>query len=133
MTLSNVRDWLKALFPEAEHFYVGALDRKQLQSIGVYSRDSRGASPDIALGGMDSTRTLRREVSLLIHWNRNAAQTEEAAQRLFDSLLRCTSAVIGGHQVDYLRLRTAEPVDVGADDSGVYERVVWLDIYYQKE
>lgn len=132
MNLSDVRDWLKRLFPEVEHFYIGKLDRKQPKSIGVYSRDTRGTNPDIALGGKDSTKTLVKEVSILIHWNTNADETEKAGYRLFDAICDCEKAEIGGKDVDYLRLRTHEPVDVGTDNGGVYERVLWIDIYYQK-
>lgn len=39
---------------------------------------------------------------------------------------------IGEMQVNYLRLLVPEPVDVGTDDAGVYERVIWVDIYYER-
>lgn len=131
MILSDVRDWLKTIC-QAEHLYIGKLDRKQEKSLGVYSRAATGTPPATALGGLDCTKTQVKQVSLLLHWNNNARETEAAAQELFDTLRAAETVRIGGCPVDYLRLMTPEPVDVGTDDDGVYERVIWMDIYYER-
>lgn len=131
MTLSDVRDWLKTI-SSAEHFYIGKLDRKQDKSLGVYSRSSTGTPPVTSLGGPDSTKTAVKQVSLLLHWNNNAKETETAAQELFDTLRAAENIQIGGRKVDYLRLMVPEPVDVGTDENGVYERVIWMDIYHER-
>ena len=39
---------------------------------------------------------------------------------------------IGGTRVYYIRLMVPESVDVGPDDAGVYERVIWLDLIYER-
>lgn len=131
MTLANVRDWLKTI-GLAEHYYIGKLDRKEDKSLGVYSRAGTGTPPVTALGGLDCTRTEAKRVSLLLHWNNNASETDEAAQALFEALRAAENVQIGGHQVDYLRLMVPEPVDVGTDENGVYERVLWVDFYYER-
>lgn len=131
MTLSDVRDWLKTLAP-AGHYYIGKLDRKEDKSLGVYSRASTGTPPTTALGGLASTKTAVKRVSLLLHWNNNAKETEAAAQELFDRLRAAENIRIGGHRADYLRLLVPEPVDVGTDETGVYERVIWMDVYYER-
>ena len=79
MTLSDVRDWLKSLNC-AEHYYIGKLDRKQDKSLGVYSRAQTGAPAEIALGGLAATKTAVKRVSLLVHWNNSAKETEAAAR-----------------------------------------------------
>lgn len=127
MTLTDVRDWLSTI-TEAEHYYVGKLDRKQEKSLGVYSRAATGAPPEIALG--QNTKTEWKQISLLLHWTNNARDTEEAAQELFDELRAADDIQIGDATVDYLRLLVPEPVDVGTDDTGIYERVIWMDLYY---
>jgi hypothetical protein len=160
MTLSDVRDWLKRfavnteelqvdgeiycvatgtgdsepflLLALVEHYYIGKLDRKQNRSIGVYSRATTGEQPVTALGGLQCTGTAVKQISILIHWNNNARETDAAAQELFNMLLAAENIQIGGHQVDYLRLMVPEPVDVGTDENGVYERVIWMDIYYER-
>lgn len=132
LTLAQVRDWLKTV-SAAEHFYIGKLDRKQPKSLGVYSRAATGSPFEMALGGPEQTATGVKQISLLLHWNENARETEAAAGALFDALLTAAPLQIGGVRVDVLRLMVPEPVDVGADDSGVYERVIWMDLYYDRQ
>lgn len=131
MTLAEVRDWLKTI-SAAEHFYIGKLDAKQDKSLGVYSRAALGQPPDIALGGLSCTKTAVKQVSLLLHWNQNAKETEAAAQALFEAIQAAEPIQIGQTQVAFLQLLVPEPVDVGTDDNGVYERVIWVDFYYRR-
>ena len=131
MTLAAIRDWLKTL-GVARRYYTGRLDRKEPESLGVYDRAGTGRAPVIALGGLDQTRTGVKEVSLLLHWNESPRETEEAAARLFRLLRGAKEFQIDGQRVDYLRLLAPEPVDVGTDEAGICERVIWMDIYYER-
>ena len=129
MILSDVKDWLKTL-NVAEHYFVGKLDNKQDKSLGVYQRDA--GRPGIALGGLENTKYAVKRVSLLLHWNNNAKETETAAYELYEKLLTTDRPIIGGIQVYVISMQTAEPQDVGTDDAGIYERVIWADIYYER-
>ena len=45
---------------------------------------------------------------------------------------------VGGYKkydtkVDFLSMQVPESVDVGTDDKGIYERVIWFDIYYERK
>lgn len=130
ITLANVRDWLKT-YGIAEHYYIGKLDNKQDKSIGVYSL-KRSGSPMIPYGGMSQSTYDVKSISVLVHWNKNAAETEQAAYELFNRLLSETDLKINNKQVYFLRLNVPEPVDVGTDDKGVYERVIEFEIFYQR-
>lgn len=131
ITLANIRDWIETL-GIGEKFYIGKLDNKKDKSIGIYQREGYGGS-NIAIGGMSATKTMSKSISILIHWNKNANETENAAQSLYDKLLRTKDVTINGHHIDYLYLAVPEPVDIGTDDKGVYERVIWIDFYYQRK
>ena len=130
MTLADIRDWIKEL-GVGEHFYIGKLDNKKEKSIGVYQREPYGP-PQIAIGGLDATKTAVKQVSILIHWNKNAKETEGSAQFLYNKLLCERNVTINGTHVNYIYLAIPEPIDVGTDDSGVYERVIWMDLYYER-
>lgn len=130
MTLADIRDWIKTL-GAGENFYIGKLDNKKERSVGIYQRRPSG-NPEIALGGLDCTKTVTKQVSILIHWNQNANETEEAAKELYKKILRATDVTIAGKHVNYIRLEVPEPVDVGTDENGVYERVIWLDFIYER-
>lgn len=128
--LAEVRDWVKTL-GVGEHFYIGKLDNKQKKSVGIYQRRPSG-NANIALGGLDNTKTEQKQVSILIHWTKYANEAEEAAQRLYDKILQTENLEIAGKHVSYLKLEMPEPVDVGTDESGVYERVIWLTLYHER-
>lgn len=130
MNLADIRDWIKTL-GVGENFYIGKLDNKREKSIGIYQRRPSGRA-EIALGGLDHTKTVTKQVSILIHWNQYANETEEAAQELYDKMLRSSNVTIAGKHVQYIRLEVPEPIDVGTDDNGVYERVIWLDLIYER-
>lgn len=131
MTLADIRDWLKTL-NVAEGCYIGKIDASKEKVIGVYQRPQY-TSADIAIGGMDATKTACKHISILVHWNRNARETESKAQWLYNNLLCVRDLEIAGEHVDYIHLLVPEPVDIGTDDNGIYERVIWVDLYYQKK
>ena len=130
---TDIREWIASLgIAEDEHVYMGKLDNKQQKSIGVYSRSSSG-SPNIALGGLDYTSYDVRPISLLVHWNRSKPESEAAAYKLFETIRNVSSLDIGDTYINYIRLMVPEPQDVGTDDNGVYEYVIWLDFIYQRK
>lgn len=133
LNLKDIRQYISSLGIAADdHVYMGKLDGKKQKSIGVYHRKAEGP-PQIALGGLSCTSYGIKPIALLVHWNRSAAETEEAAQRLYEKLLEASEVQIGNTQIRFLVLQVPEPIDVGTDDDGVYEYVIWLDFIYQRE
>ena len=128
MTLADIRDWLKTL-DAADHYHIGRLNNKKERSLGVYSRAGSGP-PVIGIGGT-STYNIK-SVSVLLHWNENARETEEAAHSLWEKLQDVTDIDAGSGHIQYLRLIVPEPVPVGTDENGVYEYVIQFDVYYRR-
>lgn len=132
MTLDDVLAFLETLDTGAENFYCGTLNAKKNKSIGVYQlKSGRGSSRNIAVGGVGYTKTGSKGISLLVHWNENSHETEMAAQKIYDLLANARGVTIGGKAVSYIELLLVEPVDVGTDEHGIFERVVEFTIYYQ--
>ena len=133
LRLTDIRDWISGLgVASADHVYIGKLDNKQQKSIGIYSRSGSGP-PNIALGGLEHTTYDTRAISLLVHWNRDKPESEAAAYELFEKLRNISSLSIGDTHINYINLMVPEPQDVGTDDNGVYEYVIWLDLIYQRK
>jgi hypothetical protein len=130
MKLSDIRDWLKTL-GIGEHFYIGKIDNKQQKAIGVYTQ-SRAAPAVIAIGGLACTKHNKISAKILIHWNKNADESEQAARSLYSALLERTHFIFNNIKIDYLELENPEPINVGSDDSGVYEWVIDFSIYYER-
>ena len=131
ITLAEVRDWIKT-FNAANNYYIGKIDNKQENSIGIYQRKTIDG-PRVAIGGRLLASYEVKSISILIHWNKNANETEKRAQYLYNRLFEAESVVIGGTPIKMIALLQNEPVDVGTDDNNVYERVIELDLYYERE
>lgn len=133
LKLTEIRQWIASLgIAEDQHVYIGKLDNKQLKSIGVYGRSGSG-SPGIALGGLECTTYDTKRLSLLVHWTTRKAESEVAAYELFEKLRNVSSLDIGDTHINYLSLMVPEPQDVGTDEGGVYEYVIWLDLIYERK
>lgn len=133
LAIDDIRSYIASLgIADDDSVYIGKMDGKKQKSIGVYSRPTSG-SPNIALGGLDCTTYDVKPISLLVHWGEDKGAAEAAACGLFEKLRNVTSLSIGGTHINYLRLMVPEPQDVGTDDNGVYEYVIWLDFLYERE
>lgn len=133
LKMKDIRKWIVDLgIAEDSHVYIGKLDNKKQKSIGIYSRSASG-SPEIALGGLDCTSYETRRLSILVHWSKGKSESEEVAFELWEKFRSTSSLTIGNTPVPYLRLMVPEPQDVGTDDSGVYEYVIWLDLIYLRK
>lgn len=132
LKLVDIRNYIVSLgIAEDSHVYIGKLDNKQEKSIGVYNRKQDGAA-QIPLGGMQNKSYDVKPVSLLVHWNRRVSESEKAAQELYEKLLNVQNLTIGDTGIRFLALQTPASVDVGTDDNGVYEFVIWIDFVYER-
>lgn len=133
LALKDIKQYISGLgIADEEHVYIGRLDNKKEKCIGVYGRPTSGPA-NMAIGGLECTTYDTKSVSLLIHWNKIKDESERTAYDLFKKLRSVTSLSIGDTHINYLRLMVPEPQDVGSDDGGVYEYVIWLDFIYQRK
>lgn len=133
LTLDDIRSYIAGLeIASDSNVYIGKLNSKREHSIGIYHRKGDGP-PSIALGGWDYTSHDVRRISLLIHWDRDVQASEHAAYELYEKLKTQSGLMIGDTEISCIILQVPEPVDVGTDDNGVYEYVIWLDFIYQRK
>lgn len=128
MTLAEVRDWLK-LQVDCPAWYIGKADTKEQKTISLYNLNI--GTPVLAIGGLANTSYAVKAISILVHWSKNADTAERKAQEVYGALFG-QSAVIAGKRVINFQMRTAEPVSVGTDDSGIFEYVIEVTIYYER-
>lgn len=131
--LSDVRDFIASLgFVDDEQVYSGKLEDKKDKSLGVYNRKVN--TPDtIPLGGLKLKSFRIKQVSILVHWNRSQRDTEKAAIELFRLLQKQKDFAIGQIKGKFILMGMDEPQSVDTDDNGIYEYVIWCDIYYERE
>lgn len=129
ITTKDFREFVETI-SEAEHYYIGMLNNKPDKAIGIYNLKGSGSQPRAI--GSESTYAIK-DISILIHWNKNADETERAALSLYEKLRTIKNVIINAHTVYMIELLTLEPVDVGTDEKGVYERVIELRLYYERK
>lgn len=131
MTTDQVFQWIKTLTTKPEHYYCGTLDSKQDKSFGVYQLKDQRAR-DIAIGGMSTTKTAAKGISILVHWTSSTRDTEEVAASLYAELAAVQKPIIGNKKVNYIQLLHNESIDVGADENGICERVIEFVLHYER-
>ena len=129
ITLADIRDWLKS-FGLFDNYYIGRLDTKKKNSLGVYNLQDTGRRE--VIGGLKKYE--KKGVSLLIHGDTNKAKTEQKAFELYNALetIGEDKKRIGNKKVCFVQLLNNEPIDVDQDADSVYEYVIEMNIYFEK-
>ena len=138
------KDYLKTL-NVADYYYIGKIENIKEKVLGIYAD---GGTRRVEAVGKDSSYGTFG-VRLLLHWNKNAKETEESARHLFDAIRYITDTdmthteildsgasdedvVTSTVHVQYIDWDYDEPVFLGSDENNVYEYVITGTIYYKK-
>lgn len=132
LPLKNIRKFIVSLeITKDNNVYIGKLDNKQKCSIGVYNREHDRVE-QVPIGGRENGTFQEKQISLLVHGNKNPVETEELAYKLYNLLQQQKEFYIDTTYIHYIRIMVDEPKDVGTDDSGIYEYVIWVDFVYSE-
>ena len=129
LTLADVRDYLKS-FNLFSGYYVGRIDANKKDVLGVYDLRNRVRHKTI---GANTQKYEVKGVSLLIHGDTNKTNTEQLAIKLYEALENANNAVIAGRKVNIIALQQDAPIDVDADTNKVYEYVIEVLFYVERE
>ena len=129
ITLADVRDYLKSL-NLFSGYYVGRIDANKKNVIGVYDLRNRSRHKTI---GTNTNKYEVKGVSLLIHGDTNKTNTEKLAIKLYEALESAENGEIAGRKINIIDLQQDAPIDVDADSSKVYEYVIEVLFYVERE
>ena len=131
ITLADIRDWLKS-FGLFDNYYIGRIDSKKKNSLGVYNLQDAGRREVIG----DLKVYEKKGVSLLIHGDTNKANTERKAWDLYNAIENVSKneniLIAKEKKVFFIELLNNEPIDVNQDADSVYEYVIEMNIYFEK-
>ena len=131
ITLADIRDWLKS-FGLFDNYYIGRIDSKKKNSLGVYNLQDAGRRE--VIGGLKVYE--KKGVSLLIHGDTNKANTERKAWDLYNAIESVSKneniLIAKEKKVFFIELLNNEPIDVNQDSDNVYEYVIEMNIYFEK-
>ena len=129
LTLADVRDYLKS-FNLFSGYYVGRIDANKKNVIGVYDLRNRSRHKTI---GTNTNKYEVKGISLLIHGDTNKTNTEKLAIKLYEALESAENGEIAGRKINIIDLQQDAPIDVDADSSKVYEYVIEVLFYVERE
>lgn len=129
ITLADVRDYLKS-FNFFSGYYVGRIDANKKNVLGVYDLRNRARHKTI---GTNTNKYEVKGVSLLIHGDTNKTNTEKLAIKLYEALESAENGEIAGRKINIIDLQQDAPIDVDADSSKVYEYVIEVLFYVERE
>ena len=129
ITLADARDYLKS-FNLFSGYYVGRIDANKKNVLGVYDLRNRARHKTI---GTNTNKYEVKGVSLLIHGDTNKTNTEKLAIKLYEALESAENGEIAGRKVNIIDLQQDAPIDVDADTNNVYEYVIEVLFYVERE
>lgn len=130
MMAKDIKNYLKSAVP-CKDWYVGRIDGKKDQCIGIYPARSQPKQVPVAIGGVSNNAYDTMGVEILVHWGEAPTEAEEKAQSVYNALYG-QNPVIGGKNVIKIELNTSRPVYAGVDENGIYEFVIGAVIYYER-
>ena len=132
MNTDYVRDLLKQNTELGiKKFYCGKIDTKYDQSICIYSLEKE-AGMNIAVGGKSLT-TEYEDFTILIRWNKNYVETEDASKRIYNFLANCNHIDFKNININYVEILDNSPRDLHCGDDGIFERLFDFRIYYKEK
>ena len=129
VTLADVRDYLKS-FDLFTAYYVGRIDASKKNVLGVYDLMPNRRHKTIGKG---TQRYDIKGVSLLIHGDTNKTNTEKLAISLYEALESAEDGKIAGRNINIIDLQQDAPIDVDADSSKIYEYIIEVLFYVERE
>lgn len=129
ITLADVRDYLRS-FNLFKGYYVGRIDANKKDILGVYDLRNRTRHKTI---GANTQKYEVKGVSLLIHGDTNKTNTEQLAIKLYEALESAENGEMAGRKINIIDLQQDAPIDVDADSNKVYEYVIEVLFYVERE
>lgn len=125
--LAELKDYFKTL-NVAEHYSVGKIDGSKEKSLGIYGDSSTRRVESIGKNSSYGTQRIR----ILLHWNKNAVETEASAKDLFDKIRYITDLDLTDAYIEYIDWDNDSPVFLGTDSVGIYEYVISGIVFYRR-
>lgn len=122
--LAEIRDYLKDLGYTA---YAGKIPANDQEIIGVY-----GGSPLAQIESIGQCSSYHvASINVLVHWNKNAIASEQAAREIYNAL-NLRDVNLSGVHINYSYTPYDGPVSLDTDENGIYEYSIPMTIYYRR-
>ena len=132
MNISNIRDWFKTIDPSfsLDGYIVGRLNNSIREKLIAFKRGVSTPQKK-AIGGMSNTSYSSIACNTIIHWTKDAKDTDIKANDVYELLLNMENyPTIGSHKVVSFNIRNFD--EIGIDENNIHEYALDFEIVYQR-
>ena len=127
MTLLELKDYFKTNFNWSDSISIGLINKNEEKAICFYnSNRTQLYSPMI--GGNKSTKII--PITILLRYTKNKNNADLMAKSIYEFFER-RAFFIGNKRV-FVMMIYDDPIDLGADNEGVYEYSFEIDFYKER-
>lgn len=130
LALADLCRYIRAKTDIGEGISAGVFDDKLRRGIGVFDNNQRTGTR-MALGGAACTRYYTQNVSVLVHWSETQREAAQKAQEIFGLFYGVSDVHIESAHIAFFA--PSAPQSLGLTEDKVYEYVVPVEIYINKE
>lgn len=130
LKLTDICKYIKSKTDVGEGITTGIIDEKSKKCIGVYD-NNRSEAPRMALGGADNIRYYKKKISILVHWGISLQEAQKKADEIKELFSGKSDIHIGSSHIAFFV--PSEPQCIGFTGEKIYEYVVPVEIYINKE
>ena len=128
--LSDIAKYIKAKIPTIKKISSGVIDTSATESVGVFD-NNRSRRTRIALGGAENTRYSKQQITILVHWGKTQKECLNKATELYKLFFGVSDVTISGNHIAFFT--AYEPQSIGFTQDKIYEYLIPVDIYINKE
>ena len=129
MTLKQYKDYFKENFKWTDSISTGKIDNNQEKTICFY-HSQRNSSYVGVFGGIKNKSTNIKPVTILLRYTKNQNSAEMMAQQIYD-FFNERSFFINQKRI-FTQMIYSEPINLGTDETNVYEYSIELDFYEER-
>lgn len=129
MTLKEYREDFKENFGWNESISIGKIDNNKEKAICFYN-SKRNSEYVGVFGGIKNKSTNLKPITILLRYTKNQNDAEIMAQKIYD-FYNERSFFINLKRI-FVEMIYNEPINLGTDDSNVYEYSLELNFYEER-
>lgn len=130
LKLEDICEYIKSNVDVNNSVYSGVMPEKTEKCVSVFN-NNRSQSFRLALGGLNNTKYRKQKIMVLIHWGRSSDGAMEKAYEIYR--LFSGKSDIRLKSVHIAFFVAYEPQCIGYTQDKIYEYVVPVDVYINKE
>lgn len=130
LSLLDICDYISERTDVGEKILNGLVDEKTRKSISVFD-NNRSLNSRTVLGGEENRRYRKQKITILVHWGNAQDEAMKKAYEIYALFKDISDIQLNSAHIAFFS--AYEPQCIGYIGSKIYEYVIPVDIYVNKE